>query len=74
MGDQIVGIGIAHLDLDESTWGRHAVVDQDVAVDLRRLAVVTGDQQMLGLGMRPLDQNLETSTDEPPSWPTCSRC
>ena len=68
--DDVVVVRLGDLDGDEVARVGDAVVDVDLPVDFRRLALVAADQEEVGLGARP-----STSTSR--RWPTsclfCSR-
>src|SRR6185295_10044946 len=62
--DEIGRVRFGDLDLDESARGRVPVVDQDAAVDLRRLARVATGQEVLALLAGPFDQHGQAAADQ----------
>ncbi len=61
---QVVIVRFGHLDRHEFAGVRKPVIDVHLTVDFRRLALVTADQQVLGLGADAFDQHLEALADE----------
>ncbi len=62
--DEVVGMGVRDLDLDQRPGRRGAVVDQQPAVDLGRLSLEPALEQQFHLRQWPGDQRRKGPADE----------
>ena len=65
MADEIVGIGLRDLDGRKLAGRGDPVVDEQPSIDFGSHTLMAAFQQVFGLSARALDQNLETSANQP---------